>query len=73
MVIQVQYNLLFENNLNLIYYMINSVCKERNINDNYIKDDLVSIGAIGLSKAINKFDRDRIGEVSFSTFASLAV
>lgn len=55
-------DLLIENNMGLVYNIVNKF-----LNRGYEREDLVQIGAIGLIKAVQKFD-NTLG-VQFSTYA----
>lgn len=46
-------NILIEHNLRLVAHIAKKYCSEQNL------DDLISIGSIGLIKAINTFDADK--------------
>lgn len=60
-------NQIIEHNLKLVLYVVNT----RFSNLNYEKEDIVSIGVIGLIKAINSYDIDR--DTEFSTYATKCI
>ncbi len=59
-------NILIEHNLRLVAHIVKKYCS--NMNE---QDDLISIGTIGLIKAVNTFDSSK--EIKLATYASKCI
>ena len=61
------YNKLVENNINLVYHLVKKYCS------GYDYDEFVSVGSMGLLKAIDTFKKEKIGQANFSLYASIII
>jgi len=64
---------LAQKNIGLVSYMIGQIFDENKVSIKKMIREYISVGTIGLMKAINSFDVSRIGKMKFSSYASVCI